>query len=168
MALIVLYLGTRYDVCESNRLRDMTISSFFMTLDLRSATFIVRQGHFHFLLLDGCYVAVYWFQTQSWSKITLSVSSQFHSPTRITNQLPPRIWLTFNPKWRWPRNERSSGQEKVAGLFDPCSHKLLPFGTQSRKLLPFGPSPRKLDPFSPSVVISCLPCHAFFIVASPC
>ena len=35
MSLIVLYLGTRYDVCECNILRDMTISSFFVTFDLR-------------------------------------------------------------------------------------------------------------------------------------
>ena len=35
MSFIVLYLGTRYDVCECNSLRDMTISSFFVTFDLR-------------------------------------------------------------------------------------------------------------------------------------
>ena len=34
MSLIALYLGTKYDVCESNSLRDMTISSFFVTFDL--------------------------------------------------------------------------------------------------------------------------------------
>ena len=34
MSLIVLYHGTRYDVCEFNSLRDMTISSFFFTFDL--------------------------------------------------------------------------------------------------------------------------------------
>ena len=34
MSLIVLYLGTRYDVCECNSLRHMTISSFFVTFDL--------------------------------------------------------------------------------------------------------------------------------------
>ena len=35
MLLIVLYLGTRFDVCECNSLRDMTISLFFVTFDLR-------------------------------------------------------------------------------------------------------------------------------------
>ena len=35
MSLIVLYLGSRYDVCDSNSLRDMTINSFFVTFDLR-------------------------------------------------------------------------------------------------------------------------------------
>ena len=37
MSLIIhiLYLGTRYDVCECNSLQDMTISSFFVTFDLR-------------------------------------------------------------------------------------------------------------------------------------
>ena len=35
MSLIVLYLGTRYDVCECNSLRHMTISSFFVSFDLR-------------------------------------------------------------------------------------------------------------------------------------
>ena len=35
MSLIVLYLGIRYDVCECNSLRLMTISSFFVTFDLR-------------------------------------------------------------------------------------------------------------------------------------
>ena len=37
MSLIVLYLGTRYDVCEYNSLRDMTISSFMWPLILTSA-----------------------------------------------------------------------------------------------------------------------------------
>ena len=32
MSLIVLYLGTRYDVCMCNSLRDMTISSFLWPL----------------------------------------------------------------------------------------------------------------------------------------
>ena len=31
----VLYLGTRYDVCGCNGLRHITISSFFVTFDLR-------------------------------------------------------------------------------------------------------------------------------------
>ena len=35
MSLIVLYLGTKYDVCECNSLRHMTISSFFVTFDPR-------------------------------------------------------------------------------------------------------------------------------------
>ena len=35
MSLIVLYLCTRNDVCECNSLRHMTISSFFVTFDLR-------------------------------------------------------------------------------------------------------------------------------------
>ena len=35
MSLIVLYLGTSYNVCERYTLRDMTISSFFVTFDLR-------------------------------------------------------------------------------------------------------------------------------------
>ena len=35
MSLIVLYLDTRYGVCECNSLRHMTISSFFVTFDLR-------------------------------------------------------------------------------------------------------------------------------------
>ena len=30
-----IYIGTRYDVCECNSLQHMTISSFFVTLDLR-------------------------------------------------------------------------------------------------------------------------------------
>ena len=35
MSLIVLCLGTRYNVYECNSLRDMTINSFFVTFDLR-------------------------------------------------------------------------------------------------------------------------------------
>ena len=35
MSLVVLYFGTMYDVCECNTFRDMTISSFFVTFDLR-------------------------------------------------------------------------------------------------------------------------------------
>ena len=46
MSLIVLYLGTRYNVCEGNCLRHMTISLFFRDLWPSPVTFIVRQGHF--------------------------------------------------------------------------------------------------------------------------
>ena len=35
MSLFVLYLSIRYDVCEFNSLRNMTISSFLITFDLR-------------------------------------------------------------------------------------------------------------------------------------
>ena len=51
MSLDVLYLGTRYDVCECNSLRHVNISSFFVTFDLRlwpsssvkvTFTFIIR------------------------------------------------------------------------------------------------------------------------------
>ena len=47
----LLYLGTRYDVCEFNSLRQMYISSFFVTFDLRlwpssfikvTFTFVIR------------------------------------------------------------------------------------------------------------------------------
>ena len=34
ISLIELFLGTRYEVCESNSLRDINISSFFVTFDL--------------------------------------------------------------------------------------------------------------------------------------
>ena len=43
MSLIVLYFGTRYDVCECNILQHMTID-----LWPSPVTFIVRQGHFQF------------------------------------------------------------------------------------------------------------------------
>ena len=35
MSLILLYIGTRYDVCKCNSLRHMTIDSYFVTFDLR-------------------------------------------------------------------------------------------------------------------------------------
>ena len=46
----VLYLGTRYDVCDCNSLRDMTISSFFVTFDDRSLSFL----HLH-EIVEGLY-----------------------------------------------------------------------------------------------------------------
>ena len=64
MSLIVLYLGTKYDVCECKSLRHMTISSFFVTFDLRlwpSSSVKVTS----ILSLDGRYVVVYWFQVRS-------------------------------------------------------------------------------------------------------
>ena len=54
MSLVVLYLGTRYDVCECNSLRDVTISSFLWSL-----TFLLWPSRsLLFLSLDGCYVLV--------------------------------------------------------------------------------------------------------------
>ena len=58
MTVIVLYLGTRFDVYECKRLRDMTIGSFFCDIWPSPVTFIV------WLSLDGCYVVVYWFQVR--------------------------------------------------------------------------------------------------------
>ena len=60
MSLIVLYLGTRYDVYECNSLRDMTISSFFVTFDLHRPSRLLS-----FSLLDWRYIVVYWFQVRS-------------------------------------------------------------------------------------------------------
>ena len=65
MVLIVLYRPWyRYDVCEFNSLRDMTISLFLWPLtfacDLHSPS-----RSLSFLSLDWRYIVVYWFQVRS-------------------------------------------------------------------------------------------------------
>ena len=58
MLLIIMYLGTRYDICECNSLlRDMTISSFFLIFDLRlwpSSSVKVTFIFIIKLMLDCC------------------------------------------------------------------------------------------------------------------
>ena len=57
MSLIVLYLGSRYDVCECNSLWDMSISTFLWPLTF--ACDLHRPSRsLSFLLLDGRYIVV--------------------------------------------------------------------------------------------------------------
>ena len=61
---IVLYLGTRCDICECNSLRNMTISSFLWPLTFTCDLHRTSRS-LSFLSLDRRYAVVYWFQVRS-------------------------------------------------------------------------------------------------------
>ena len=121
MSLIVLYLGTRYDVCECNSLRYMTISSFLCDLWTSPVTFIVRQGHFHFyhemdviLLCIGFKYEVCRFKKSlRYGQLfgeNLNDVIMTSSPIRILwklNTNRPRIYLSDIPKFIFIKHKRA-------------------------------------------------------------
>ena len=87
MSLIVLYIGTRYNVCECNSLRDITINSFFVTFDLHlwpSAYVKVT-----FTLLSRCTSCSY----------TLVPSMKFVGSIEL------EIWTIVCRKLKWRHND---------------------------------------------------------------
>ena len=87
MSLIALYLGTKYDVCECNSLRDMTINSIFVTFDLHlwpSSSFKVT---FIFIIRWTLYCCV------------------FVSSTKFVGSMEFEIWTIVWRKLKWRHND---------------------------------------------------------------
>ena len=59
--LIVLFLGTRYNVCECNSLRDMTFNSFLRPLTFTCDLQLMSRS-LSLYSVDVPYVVVHWYQ----------------------------------------------------------------------------------------------------------
>ena len=86
MSLIVLYLDTRYDVCECNSLRHMTISSFLWPLTF-SLTFIVHKVTFIFIIRWTLYCCV------------------LFPSTKFVGSVKFEIWTIVWRKLKWRHND---------------------------------------------------------------
>ena len=87
MSLIVLYLGTRYDVCECNILRHMTISFFFVTFDLRLWPSSSVKVTFNFVIRWTLYCCV------------------LVPSTKFVDSIEFEIWTIVWRKLKWRHND---------------------------------------------------------------
>ena len=87
MSLVVLYLGTRYDVCECNSMREMTISSFLVTFDLRLwPSLSVKVTFISFIWWTLCCCALI-------------------ASTKFVGSIEFEIWTIVYRKFKWRQND---------------------------------------------------------------